>query len=767
MDAMLSPAGLAGKLSTERGQAAVLATFTATLFLSALLLFSVQPMFAKMVLPKLGGSPSVWAVSTCFFQAVLLAGYCYAHLLNRFVEPRLAPMLHLAVLAIAYLALPIGLPASATEPPTDGAYLWLIGVLGAGVGLPFFAVSANAPLLQAWFSRTGNPHAHDPYFLYGASNLGSLLALLSYPVVIEPIMGLGTQSSAWSIGFTALAATIAACGLMMLALGGAGTAFTGRADDGKVPVDVLSFWQRARWVLFAAVPSGLLTAFTTHLSTDIAAAPFLWVVPLSLFLLTFVLVFREQPLVRHSLMLRLQPLLVAITILSLIGTVFDWWQSSLAAFGSFMVTTLVAHRALYEDRPSAAHLTEFYLWMSFGGVVGGTFAAIIAPQIFNSTYEFPLLLVLGMLCRPGVFKAADEVETRYLGIAALLGGVALAIGLMIKHMTSDQQAWVYGIYLIGVGTGFLIWYHSYAKLQAAIVGILALVVVVLPSLVNRGEPSRSFFGVLRVLESENGQVRRFLHGTTSHGAQRLVDAEGKPIMPPVPATYYHPKSPMAMAVGVARDVSGKPQSQFRAGIIGLGVGSMACYAKADEAWRFYEIDPAVVSIAADPKRFNFLSACRPHADIVIGDARLTIAKESGKSFDYIQVDAFSSDSVPTHLLTAEAVQMYLDKLDDNGVLAMHVSNRHLDLAPVAAAAALATPGTHVAIVRSNPENPGLDAAPSMVVIITKSRAAFAPFEAWSDAKVQTQAVVTAWTDDFSDVVSALYRGYAGVHKPGT
>lgn len=758
MDASLSPAQLAGKLSTERGQAAVLATFTATLFLSALLLFSVQPMFAKMVLPQLGGSPSVWAVSTCFFQAVLLAGYCYAHLLNRFVEPRLAPLFHLIVLAVAYLAMPIGLPAGASEPPTDGAYLWLIGILSVGVGLPFFAVSANAPLLQAWFSRTGNPHAQDPYFLYGASNLGSLLALLSYPIVIEPIMGLGEQSNAWTLGFMALAIAIAGCGLMMLTLGNAAVTASSRETIAQAAAPVTA-WQRGRWILYAAVPSGLLTAFTTHVSTDIAAAPFLWVVPLSLFLLTFVLVFRDRPLVSQSLMLRLQPLLVAITILGLIGTVFDWWQSSLAAFGSFIVTTLVAHRALYDDRPAAAHLTEYYLWMSFGGVVGGTFAAIIAPQIFNANYEFPLLLMLGMMCRPGVFAAVEETEKRYLGIAALLGGVALAMGLIIKYTTSDQQAWLFGIYMIAVGSAFLVFYNSLAKLQVVIVGILAAVVVVLPSLLNRGEPSRSFFGVLRVLESEDGKVRRFLHGTTSHGAQRLAGDNGKVIMPPVPATYYHPKSPMAMAVQVARDATGKPADQFRAGIIGLGVGSMACYARNEEAWRFYEIDPAVVTIAADPKRFNFLSACRPNADIVIGDARLTIAKEQPASFDYLQVDAFSSDSVPTHLLTAEAVKLYLDKLTDKGVLAMHVSNRHLDLAPVAAAAALATPGTHVAIVRSNPANPGLDAAPSVVVVVTKDEASLAPVKGWSDAKVQPAPVVKAWTDDFSDVVSALWRVY--------
>lgn len=761
MYATLTGPALAGRLATARGQAAVLAIFTATLFLSALLLFSVQPMFAKMVLPQLGGSPSVWAVSTCFFQAVLLLGYCYAHLLNRFVAPHLAPLVHLAVLAVAYLAMPIGLPVNASEPPADGAYLWLIGILAAGVGLPFFAVSANAPLLQAWFSRTGNAHADDPYFLYGASNLGSLLALLSYPVIIEPVLGLGEQSSVWTIGFVMLATAIAVSGVVMVALGrDAAIPSIERAAHDHAP---LSVSQRARWVLFSAVPSGLLVAFTTHLSTDIAAAPFLWVVPLALFLLTFVLVFREKPVISHALLVRIQPLLISLTILTLIGTVFDWWQSSLVAFSSFMVTTLVAHRALYEDRPAASHLTEFYLWMSLGGVLGGMFAAIIAPQIFNATYEFPLLLTLGMLCRPGVFGSFDNAEKRTFGIASIVAISALGLGFAVQHLYSDQRAMEIGIYTIAIGTAFLIVYGQYAKLQVLIVGAMASVVIFLPSNLNRGDPSRSFFGVIRVLESENGDVRRFLHGTTSHGAQRLKDAQGKVIMPPVPATYYHPASPMAMAVQVARDASGKPSSEFRAGIIGLGVGSMACYSKPDEAWRFYEIDAAVVAVAADPKRFNFLSACRPNADVVLGDARLTVAKEQQHSFDYLQIDAFSSDAVPTHLLTAEAVKLYLDKLTSKGVLAMHVSNRHLDLAPVAAAAALATPGTSVAIVNSHPKKVSLDSAPSVVVIVTKDPAVLAPVKDWQGAKLQDSATVTPWTDDYSDIVSALWRVYGGKH----
>lgn len=757
MYATLTGPAFAGRLATVRGQAGVLAIFTATLFLSALLLFSVQPMFAKMVLPQLGGSPSVWAVSTCFFQAVLLLGYCYAHVLNRFVAPHVAPLVHLVVLAIAYLALPIGLPSGASEPPADGAYLWLIGILAAGVGLPFFAVSANAPLLQAWFSRTGNPHANDPYFLYGASNLGSLLALLSYPVVIEPVLGLHEQSSVWTVGFVMLATAIAVSGLIMVALGGeAPSQSTAAKQDAAAP---LTFNQRARWVLYSAVPSGLLVAFTTHLSTDVAAAPFLWVVPLALFLLTFVLVFRETPFISNVVLVRIQPILTAFTILSLVGTMFDWWQSSLVAFAVFMVTTLVAHRALYEDRPAASHLTEFYLWMSFGGVIGGMFAAIISPQIFNVTYEFPLLLTLGMLCRPGVFSTLDEGEKRMLCIGAFVSVVALGFGILIAYMQSDKYATVMGICTITAGSVFLIVYSQYAKLQALIIGALACVVMLLPSNLNRGEPSRSFFGVIRVLESPGGEARRFLHGTTSHGAQRLKDVNGNPITRPVPATYYYPGSPMAMAVNVAREASGNPASQFRVGIVGLGIGSMACYSKAEEAWRFYEIDAAVVAVATNPKKFSFLSTCRPNADIVLGDARLTVAKEPPHSFDYLQIDAFSSDAVPTHLLTAEAVKLYLDKLTDKGVLAIHVSNRHLDLAPVAAAAAFAVPGTSVAIVRDYPKVVSIDSVPSVVVIVTKDPAVIAPVKDWQGAKLQDAASVPAWTDDYSDIVSALWRVY--------
>lgn len=759
MQAILARQKLTGLFLTERGQSGVLAVFTATLFLSALLLFSVQPLFAKLVLPQLGGSPSVWAISTCFFQGILFAGYCYAHILNRYCPPVYAPILHLALLFAAYLLLPVGLPANITEPPSDGAYLWLTGVLAAGVGLPFFAVSANAPLLQAWFSRTGNAHAKDPYFLYGASNLGSLLALLGYPTLIEPFFGLSVQAALWTKAFLLLAAALSAAGILMVSaqeVVGQGDAADAQSQE---RVSAPSSARIMMWVLFSAVPSGLLVAFTTHLSTDIAAAPFLWVVPLAMFLMTFVMVFRDPPLIRHDLLVRLQPLLVAVAILTLSGPSFDTWQSSAAAFACFIVTTLVAHRALYEDRPHASHLTAFYLWMSFGGVIGGIFSAVVAPQIFNSTYEFPLLLTLGMLCRPGTLGRVSPTQLRTLACVAGVSVFAVVLGLAIGKGGSEQQAYTFGVSLVAIGLLSIVLAAKDAKLQALLIGSIALVVVVLPSTLNRGNPLRSFFGVLRVIDSDSGKVRRFLHGTTNHGAQRLVDAAGRKIERPLPATYYHAASPMALAVDIARSAKTVADKPFRAGIIGLGIGSMACYSKPEEAWRFYEIDAAVLKIAADPAKFNFLSACRPNADVVLGDARLTIAKEGPQSFDYLQIDAFSSDAVPTHLLTVEAVRLYLDKLSDNGVLTMHVSNRHLDLAPVAAAAALAVPGTHVTVVKSTPPANVLDASPSVVVVVTKAAAQMALVSKWPDARLQSDASVAPWTDDYSDIVSALWRVY--------
>ncbi len=759
MNATALGAKAARRLMVARDATTVLAAFTVTLFVSAVLLFSVQPMFAKMVLPQLGGSPSVWAVSMCFFQAALLAGYCYAHALNRLLPARLVPLVHLCVMGAAVVSLPIGLPTAWSEPMAGDAYLWLMGLLVAGVGLPFFAISANAPLLQAWFARSGHPHAADPYFLYGASNLGSLIALLAYPVLLEPFAGLKTQAGMWTAGFIVLGLMIATCGALSVGRASSETAVAPTAGD--VATDRPTWARRAGWVCLAFVPSGLLVAFTSYVTTDIAAAPFLWVVPLAMFLGTFILVFRDSPLVPHRVMLLLQPLVTAIVLFGIAMTGSHGWMMT-AAGGTlaFFVTTMVCHKELYDQRPSSGHVTEFYLWMSFGGVLGGTFSALAAPQLFNSIWEFPLLLVLGMAMRPGFLKRPGKQDLRELAVMG--GAAALVLVLMTAALSAGMMTVAQaelGRMAIIVTVGALAVVNSTSALrQTTFIALGALAVVLLPSAMNRGDAERSFFGVHRVTTIANGQVRTLLHGTTIHGAQRIKDEDGQPIdHAPVPMVYYHPGGPAARAVTAARRATGKSSAGFRAGVVGLGTGAMACHARADERWRFFEIDPVVLKIAGDRKQFTFLAACQPNADVVLGDARLTLAREGAGSFDYLLIDAFSSDAVPVHLLTQEAIALYLDRLSPNGILALHVSNRHLDLQTVASATAKALPGAFVALADDRNKGRGLDAVPSRVVLVTRSPQAFREVLSLPYVNAVDDVGVTPWTDDFSNIISALWR----------
>jgi hypothetical protein len=741
----------------------VLWTFTATLFLSAALLFSVQPMFAKMVLPKLGGSPSVWAVSMCFFQAVLLAGYCYAHLMNRYLPQRFIPFVHMAVLALAMLALPIGLPESRAEPPAGDAYGWLIVTLALGVGLPFFAVSANAPLLQAWFARTGHPHAGDPYFLYGASNLGSLAALLAYPVAIEPFSGLVHQSTLWATGFLALAAMIALCGLMMIAaLASNGSNNTTIAAPAHSDARHPTMAQRAVWIALAFVPSGLLVAFTSYVTTDIASAPFLWVIPLAMFLATFILVFRDKPYIPHRWMLLLQPIATIMVLLGISMTENRGWLiAMLGSVVAFFAATMVCHRELFERRPTTRYLTEFYLWMSLGGVLGGIFAALVAPRIFNAIWEYPLLLVLAMACRPDVWSRISQREARELAAIGGLGVAAFALLLTLSNSAVFNEIDVYlpcAIILVGFGAPALLQSGTGGR-KLLLTAIAALAIVLLPSAMNQGDSERSFFGTHRVVTSRDGTMRMLMHGTTVHGAERLVNKDGSPAERPVPTTYYHSESPLVLGVAAARTLH-MAAEPFRAGIVGLGAGAMACTSRPGETWRFYEIDPVVVQIASDPKRFRFMAMCQPNADIVLGDARLTLTKEPNGKFDFLHLDAFSSDAIPVHLMTVEAMRLYLDKLSPNGILMMHISNRHLVLAPVVAAVANAIPGTHVAHVFQNLGTQDLDRVGSEVMYIAKSDSALEPVLKLTGARRVDRASKTApWTDDYSDILTPLWQKY--------
>ena len=741
---------IARRIESLGDNTATLALFSSTLFLSAILLFSVQPVFAKIILPTLGGSPSVWAVSMCFFQAALLAGYCYAYALNRYMPLEYAPLAHVALLALAFLALPFGLPEG-VEPPAGDAYLWLIGVLTLGVGLPFFAVSANAPLLQAWFAKTEHPHAQDPYFLYGASNLGSLLALLSYPVVIEPLFGLKAQAITWTGGFLLLALSVALCGLLLWAKSTSIGVETGQSGTKTHPsVRTTSkappTWQsRLTWIGLAFVPSGLLVAYTSYLATDIASAPFIWVIPLATFLATFVLIFRDTPIIPKHWLLLSQPLIVTFVILDIAAPgILPGWFATILGFLAFFVTTMVAHAVLYDKRPSSENLTEFYMWMSLGGVLGGIFAAIVTPQLFNTIYEFPLLLLTGMLCRPSVIdklrtKLSFETKEYWRQPAFFFSIVIVAAALFWFELLSSSQSGIVFTVLAAAAAYLLMSSRNNAPHELAYVAILVSAIFLLPTHLSHGHSERSFYGVHKVVTTPDGTMRVLLHGTTIHGALRIKTDDGKPVTFPRPATYYHENGLMTRGLFAVRKNLQATGRAPTVGVVGVGAGSLVCYASENEKWRLYEIDPTVMKLATDPKHFTFFSKCQPNPDYVLGDARLTLAKEPSAKFDYLVIDAFSSDAVPVHLITREAFTMYLDKVTGDGVVALHISNRHMDLDSVATATARSIPGVHAALgINHQDKAAGLDRTSSKVMFLSRSKSSLEGLLQQKDIRIAPQ-----------------------------
>ena len=833
-----SEPGASGYAAPATKGATALAVFTATTFLSALLLFSVQPMFAKMVLPILGGSPSVWAVAMVFFQATLLAGYCYAHVLIRSTRPLFGGIVHIALTALALLALPIAIPAGFDEPPPGDPALWQLGLFAAGVGLPFLAVSANAPLLQAWFSASGHPHARDPYFLYGASNLGSLIALLAYPFVLEPAFGVTALSRIWAAGFVALLALIL---LSVLAVWGSARASSGANRTDAAASQLApppSLGRRLGWIGLAFVPSALLTAFTTHITMDVASAPLLWVLPLALYLLTFVLVFRDRPMAlvpaaivvalgagafwpslarslfgladastqgralaaaagaifyvgalkfiwRRTSMDGMRAVHIGALILALLAlsqTEHEgWFVTASTGVAVFFAATMVAHRTLYETRPPAARLTEFYLFMSLGGVLGGLFAALVAPRLFSEIFEYPILLALTLACQPGALSISngrsrrEELLSLWIVAAAvilLLIWVPQVVPMLPSYDSADFPAsawWIQGLIEIymslrlaaaewgstAVVAAFFaililfLWRHPARQLVVALG--MCTAIVLLPSGVRRADAQRSYFGVYRVYAS--GKYNILTHGTTLHGAQAMRDELGASKPDPTPGTYYHPASPMARSIATIRDSVTAQGKTPRFGIIGLGAGSLACLAKEGEPWRFFEIDPLMVSIARNPVNFTYLDSCQPKPpDIALGDARLTLAKEPDGAFDLIIVDAFTSDAVPIHLMTAEALALYLKKTSANGAAVLHISNRYLDLDAVLGATVRLVDGAHGMIISDEEADGSYGQTTSTIAVFAKSAEALEPFKKLDGTLPLDAKGLRPWTDDYSDIV---------------
>ncbi|MCC6889937.1 MAG: fused MFS/spermidine synthase [Hyphomicrobiales bacterium] len=716
--------------------------FALTVFLSAMLLFAVQPMFSKMVLPLLGGAPTVWSVAMVSFQAALLVGYLYAHLLVRWVSLERGALVHLGVLACAAVALPIAVAPGFATPPSAGVALWLVGLFVVSIGLPFAALSASAPLLQSWFAASGLPRSENPYILYAASNLGSFAALLSYPVVIEPWLPLQAQSSAWSIGFAAIALLFAMASLFVV-----GKSSPSAKSIANPPV---AWADRLTWVALSAVPAGLVIAVTSYLTTDIAAAPFLWVIPLALYLLSFVGVFRERPWVDPAKVAMAVPFVVAPLAIGVLGGERQYWAAMIAInLVAFFLLATLCHGEVYRRRPAPARLTEFYLLVSLGGVIGGVLAALVAPAIFARVYEYPVLIVAALIVLPGVFSSdrralvADVAPPLLLAIVAVFAKVGLDIRLPAAAELPFQAL------LVGLVALMLLQRRRVTRF-VALVGLAFVLTALWQPGFRPVETSRSFFGVHQVVDSADGSHRILYHGTTIHGAQRLRDADASR---PEPLTYYAWGGPISEAITAARAIKG---SLGNVAAVGLGSGSLACHRREGESWTFFEIDPEVVRIAGNPRLFTFLSSCAPDARIVLGDARLTLAAET-RRFDLIIVDAFSSDAIPVHLMTRQAVAAYRARLSAEGVLIMHISNRHMELASVVAAVGAAE--GLVTYVGQDERSPALLTdfkSNALVAALARSPAHLGNLvhsRRWGEVRSR----VAPWTDDYSDLVGAILR----------
>jgi spermidine synthase len=822
--------------------------FALTLLVGASLLFSVQPMIAKMVLPLLGGAPAVWNTCMVFFQAALLAGYAYAHATASWLGVRRQAVLHLGLLLVPLALLPIGIAEDAARTLGPGANpsLWLLGLLATTVGLPFFVVSATAPMLQRWFSRTGHASASDPYFLYAASNLGSMLALLAYPLVLEPTLRLSQQGRLWAAGYGVLVVLTLACATAVWRRRDP-AAPADEAEGDATGGDRIALGRRLWWVVLAFVPSSLMLGVTTYLTTDIVAIPLLWVIPLAIYLLTFILAFARRPPLPHAWMLRALPMAVVLLALVLCvgGSHPAWIPVHLLAF---FVVALVCHGELARDRPPARDLTGFYLALSLGGVLGGLFNALVAPLVFDRIAEYPLVLVLACLVCPrvgGIARSGRHSQSKaqaeesdslgpvlggagtgdpetpgsvFIAPSPLVGegrgggpttrtaspagdpppqssptrgegerpfvhtildegvrdvppghrgaspparalawdlllplalGVATAglIGLIRSHSDAHPSKQI-ELFLYGVAT-FVGFTFMDRPLRFAL-GIAAVLAVqgLTPDADSRVlHQERSFFGVLRVVEADGGKYHRLIHGSTVHGQQSLDPGRRRE-----PLSYYHRTGPIGQVVEVFR----QHPTRRSVAVVGLGAGTMAAYAEPDERWTFYEIDPAVARIARDPAYFTFLPDCRAATlAVVLGDARLRLRDAPAHDYGLIVLDAFSSDAIPLHLMTREALALYRAKLANGGLIAFHISNRFLDLSPVLAA--LARDAGWICRVRTDTVLTSAEVQAGKhgsIWAVLAARAEdlgeLAEDPRWQAPPLRPGAAV--WTDDFSNVV---------------
>lgn len=721
------------------------ALFAATLFASAFLMFLIEPMIARVLLPSLGGAPAVWNTCLVFFQAMLLAGYAYAHGATYYLGIRRHIVVHSLLLALPLAVLPIAVkqvPPEGLQNPT----LWLLGTLLLSIGLPFFVLSTSAAVLQKWFSATDHGSAGDPYFLYAASNLGSFIALMAYPLVVEPTLRLQDQATLWTAGYVVLVLLSLACAVVVWRNGAALTV-TPAAQD--VRAESLSWARRGRWIALAAVPSSLLLAVTNYISTDVASVPLLWVLPLGIYLLTFVIAFGRSTERVCAAASRLMPLSVVLLTLMLIAELASpLGLVILVHLVVFLVIATTCHAELASDRPSTQRLTEFFFWTAFGGMLGGLFNALIAPIIFNSIVEYPLVLIAACLLRATPIFRAGRLTRADVAIPLAIGG-AVAVSALVNNQFGSLSRFI----LLGAAVPalFTLRQKAHPRRFAASIAMILLAGTLTESPFGQAVyAARTFFGVNRVRVDEERGYRMIFHGTTLHGMQSLDPARSSEAL-----SYFHRTGPIGQVFEGVPLASTTP----RVAVVGLGVGTLASYRAGTQRWTFYEIDPVIEDIARNDAYFTYMRTCGDACSVITGDGRLSLARAAPQEYGIIVLDAFSSDAVPMHLITREALALYLSKLAPGGVIAFNISNWHLSFQGVLAR--MASDAGLAALWQRDPPDGGswrVGKFPSEWFIVARDRRDFGRLHLDPRWVVpQAAADTPLWTDDFSNILSVIRR----------
>lgn len=745
--------------------------FAATIFVGATLLFACQPMVARMIVPLLGGAPAVWIVCSLCFQTILLAGYGYAHFVGTRLPVRAQVIVQLLIVGAVFFVMPVSVDEALVQRLTTGhPTLGILFLLLRTIGLPFFVLSTSSPLLQRWFAELGE---RDPYHLYAASNAGSMLALLGYPLVVEPLLAVRAQSRALHTAFAVYSVLVVVCAVSASRRPSPSRIETTPAPPQvrvtestlpPIPSSAADRWrERLVWIALSFAPSSLLLGATEYVTTDIASVPLLWVLPLALYLMSFIIAFAKKQVVKPSLVSRVMALVASIVAaLTLAKVSSPTWLVGSAHMLLLFLASIICHRGLAERRPHVSRLTEFYLLLSIGGVLGGAFNGLLAPFVFDDLIEYPIAIGLACLGRVAVDPNVSKLSRKDVARDIAFGlGLSLVTYGLVRYGASRRVdpgssfGWMFGVPIVFAFS----WSNNRPlRFATAITGLLLAGMLGGGTLGKTLWADRGFFGVLKVVRDRDDRFLLLVSGHSMQGKQSL-----DPQRAHVPLAFYHPTGPAGQVLG---PLPPRPEPSEKTalaprhiGVIGLGVGSLAAYARSGDDWTFFEINPTVVDVARE--QFTYLKSAERVASIhvEVGDARLRLREGSERRFDVLVLDAFSSDAVPVHLVTREALGVYRRSLRPGGVVLAHISNDHVQLRPVFAALAQAVGmvaiGRQDADVSPAQRAEGKDPSEWLVLTDTKGEidTLLRTSNDWKPLVPPPNQGV--WTDDYANVLAAV------------